>query len=74
MAGKGGLRRVSVGFEGGQVLEVRIQDDQLKRLHKAVGGDGWHELSAEDGDVVLDLAKVVYVRTESDEHRVGFGS
>jgi hypothetical protein len=67
-------RQVSVGFQGGQVLALRVSDDQLKALYKSLGGDGWHELGTEDGPVRLDLTQVVYVRTEGNEQRVGFGS
>lgn len=66
-------RRVSVGFQGGQVLALRVSDEQLNELHKALGGGGWHELQTEDGPVRLDLAQVVYVRSEEDDQRVGFG-
>ena len=40
--------------------------EQLGALRKALenGGDGWHELEAEDGPSSLDLAQVVYVRVE----------
>jgi hypothetical protein len=67
-------RRVSVGFQGGQVLALRVSDEQLKALHKSLGSVGWHELDTEDGAVRLDLTQVVYVRAESDESRVGFGA
>ena len=43
------------------------------RLNDALGGEGWHEIEAEDGSVRLNLAHVLWVRIESDEHRVGFG-
>jgi hypothetical protein len=66
--------RVSVGFQGGQVLALRVSDDQLKSLNKSLGSSGWHELETEDGPVRLDLGQVVYVRSESDEPRVGFGA
>ncbi len=66
-------RRVSVGFQGGQVLALRVSDEQLKTLHKSLGSSGWHELETEDGPVRLDLAQVVYVRVEGDDSRVGFG-
>jgi hypothetical protein len=42
-------------------------------LLKAVGGDGWHDLDIQDGRVRLSLQHVLYVRTEREEHRVGFG-
>lgn len=66
-------RHVSVGFQGGQVLALRVSEDQLQTLHKSLGGGGWHELQTEDGPVRLDLAQVVYVRSEEEDQRVGFG-
>ena len=67
-------RRISVGFHGGQVLALRVSDEQLKALNKALGAGGWHEVTSDDGPVRIDLAQVVYVSAESDELRVGFGS
>lgn len=68
------LRRLSIGFEGGQVLSVKVEADAEKGLRKALGGDGWHELECEGGEVRLDLDKVVYLQVDSDESRLGFGS
>ncbi len=65
--------RMTIGFQGGQVLAVRLSEQQLKELVKALGGQGWHELQSEDGPVRLDLSQVVYVTSESEEPRVGFG-
>ncbi len=56
------------------MLALRVSDEQLKSLNKALGSGGWHEVSSEEGPVRLDLAQVVYVRSESDELRVGFGA
>jgi hypothetical protein len=67
------VRRVSVGFQGGQVLALRLSDDQLKGLYRALGEHGWHEVAAEDGPVRLNLGQVVYVSADSDEPHVGFG-
>jgi hypothetical protein len=66
-------RRISVGFQGGQVLALRVSDKNIKGLYDALGGGGWHEVETEDGPVRLDLKQVVYVSAESDELRVGFG-
>ena len=65
--------RLSIGFQGGQVLAVRLSEEQLKDLEKALGGQGWHEIQSEDGPVRLDLGQVVYVTSEAAEPRVGFG-
>jgi hypothetical protein len=64
---------VTIGFQGGQALAVRLTDDQLKSLNKTLGGSGWHEIESEDGPVRVDLSQVVYVSAESDEAKVGFG-
>jgi len=68
-----GARRVTLGFQGGQVLALRVSDKQLEDLNKAIGGIGWHELESEDGPVRVDLGQVVYVSADSTEPRVGFG-
>ncbi|HEV3227887.1 MAG TPA: hypothetical protein VGY97_00320 [Solirubrobacteraceae bacterium] len=66
--------RISVGFHGGQVLALRLTDKGLDSLNKALERGGWHEAHSEDGVIRLNLGEVVYVRVESDEHRVGFGA
>jgi len=66
-------QKINIGFLGGQVLSARVAPDALKKLRGALGGDGWHDLSAEDGTVALDLSKIVYVLIDAEEHRVGFG-
>jgi hypothetical protein len=68
-------KRVDVGFSGGQVLSLRLQDDVFRGLREALGGDRpsrWHELRTEDSEVTVDLAQVVYVRLDTEAHRVGF--
>ena len=67
-------QKVSIGFDGGQVLSARVGPSELSKLRDALGTDGWHELTAEDGTVALDLDSIVYVLVEHEEHRVGFGS
>lgn len=67
-------RRSSVGFQGGQVLSLRLSQEALDGLRSALreGRERWLEVDAADGAVLLDLGQVVYLRTESDEQRVGF--
>lgn len=65
-------RRVSVGFQGGQVLSLRASDEQLNALNKALGASGWHEIDSEDGPIRVDLGKVVYVSADRAESHVGF--
>jgi hypothetical protein len=66
--------RVSIGFNGGQVVEVRIDDGKLKDLRKALEkGEGWLDLDAEEGMVAIDLSKVVFLRSATTPQRIGFG-
>ena len=68
------LKRVSIGFRGGQVLAVRVDEGTLVALQGALGGSGWHELNHEEGTARVSLDQVVYVQVDSAEPRVGFGA
>jgi hypothetical protein len=69
------LQRVTIGFiNGTESLGVRLEDDALDGLLRAVAGGEWHDLAVDEGTIRLNLSQVVYVRTTRDEHRVGFGS
>jgi hypothetical protein len=68
-------QKVSIGFDGGQVLSARVQSEKLAEMHKALGSDaGWWDLTAEDGTIALNLKRVVYVLVDHEDHRVGFGT
>ena len=69
------VKRIDIGFHGGQVLPVRVTTEEYDGLRKALGdekADSWLELKTQDSEVAVDLAQVVYVRLDTDEHRVGF--
>lgn len=68
------LQRVSIGFSSPQVLAVRMEDEALDGLLQALAGGEWHDLAVDGGTIRLNLREVVYVRTELDEHTVGFGA
>jgi hypothetical protein len=67
-------QKVSIGFNGGQILSARVAPAELAKLRNALGGAGWHDLNAEDGTVAVSLGSVVYVLVDHEEHRVGFGT
>lgn len=65
--------RAEVGFDGGQVLPVRLDEKQLKGLRDGLSsGGGWFEVESDDGTVALDLGKVIFVRTASTDQKIGF--
>ena len=66
------MEKITIGFFGG-ALSLRVSSEQLDALLKALPAGGWHDIEAEDGTVRVNLAVVVYVRTDRDKHGVGFG-
>lgn len=66
-------QRISIGFQASPPLATRVSDEELSRLQSALGGEGWHEIQAEDGSIKLSLQHVLWLRVEKDEQRVGFG-
>jgi len=68
------VRRTAVGFQGGQVLSLRLSDEVLNSFRDTLkqGKERWLEVEASDGAVLVDIGQVVYLRVESDEQRIGF--
>jgi hypothetical protein len=69
------FRRIDIGFQGGQVLPVRVKQAAYDGLRKALedtSGGGWHVLETQDSEVALDLSQIVYLRIDTEEQRVGF--
>jgi hypothetical protein len=68
------VRRTALGFQGGQVLSLRLSEEVLTSLRETLkdGRERWVEVEASDGAVLIDAGQVVYLRVESDEHRIGF--
>ena len=65
--------KVDIGFTGGQVLALRLDKEIFDELRKAVEGDRrFYDVDAGDSTVTLDLSQVVYLRVETEDHRVGF--
>ncbi len=64
---------VTLGFQGGGGLALKLTDKDTSALLTALAKGEWHELDDLEGSVRVNLSQVVYVRTESAEHRVGFG-
>jgi len=66
-------QKVEIGFEGGQVVSVRLSADELKDLRKQVEKGGWHDVETEDGVLSVYVGKVAFLRIGSGAHKVGFG-
>jgi hypothetical protein len=66
-------QKVEIGFEGGQVVPVRLDEGELKALRKQVEKGGWHDIRTEDGVLSVYAGKVAFLRIDAASHRVGFG-
>lgn len=65
--------RVDLGFQGGGMVTARLSQSDIDALQKAVEkGEGWHSVMSDDGEISLRLDRVVYLRREAPEQRVGF--
>lgn len=66
------LKKVEIGFEGGQVLPLRIDEEQLRSLRAQVEQGGWHDIETEEGTLSVYVGKIAFLRTASGQQRVGF--
>jgi len=68
-------RRVELGFEGGTVITVTMEEPEIKDLTESLpSGQGWRTLTAEEGMYWVNVEELVYVRMAPGEvSRVGFG-
>jgi hypothetical protein len=67
-------RRVALGFHAGGALSLRLSPEKLDELRRMLtaSATGFKEIEAEDGSVLVNLEQVIYLRVESDDHRIGF--
>jgi len=66
-------QHISIGIESSPAVTLRVSDEELRKLQKALGSDGWHDVDGEDGTLRVKLKMVTWVKVEKDEGRVGFG-
>ena len=68
-------RRVEIGFEGGTILRLTIEEQVVQELVGNLGnGSGWRSVEADEGTHWLNAAEFLYVRLVPGEpSRVGFG-
>ena len=67
--------RLEIAFEGGQIISGTVTPDVSKAFHEAMAGNGpVFELDALEGNFLVALGKVVYVKRSSRETQIGFGS
>jgi hypothetical protein len=65
--------RVSIGFSGGGVVEVKISAEKVKDLRSALEKpNGFADLDTEEGLVSINLAEVIFVRSTASTQSIGF--
>ena len=67
--------RLEIAFEGGQTIGGTVTPPVSDAFQAAMAGDGpVFELDALEGNFLVALGKVVYVKRSSRETQIGFGS
>jgi hypothetical protein len=68
--------RVEIGLDGGQILSILVTPASADALEAslAAGALGALGLEAQDGNILLVLARVLYAKRFARETRVGFES
>ncbi|HEX3254840.1 MAG TPA: hypothetical protein VHQ96_03565 [Gaiellaceae bacterium] len=67
--------RLEIAFEGGQIIGGTVSAAVSEAFQKAMAEDGpVFELEADEGNFLVALGKVVYVKRSSRETQIGFGS
>ncbi len=68
------LVRIEIGLDGGQILSALVSAASADSLDAALraGAVSTVELQAEDGVLLLVLARVLYAKRYARETRVGF--
>ena len=66
-------KKVEIGVGIGQAVSVKLTEDELADLRKAVeNGKGWYDLKTAESTVALNLSTVVFIRVDDSEHSIGF--
>jgi hypothetical protein len=63
--------RITLGFFGG-AIPLRVSEDELKDLRKALSKGEWHDIQTDESTVTINLGVVVYLNVEQSERGVGF--
>ena len=67
--------RLEIAFEGGQIIGGTVTAAVSQALQEAMAENGVvFELEALEGNYLVALGKVVYVKRSSRETQIGFGS
>ena len=70
-----GKQRISIGFHGRTARSRASPPTSSPRCaRRSTRARGWHEIEAEDGTIAAGPRKVVFVRVEAGDQRVGFGA
>ena len=67
--------RLEIAFDGGQTIGGTVTAAVSKAFQEALAGDGAvFELESLEGNFLVAIGKVVYVKRSSRETQIGFGS
>ncbi len=66
-------QRVTLGLQFTAPVPIKVDDAALDALLAALPKGEWHDVKVDDGTMRVNLGQVIYVKTEDEEQRIGFG-
>ena len=66
-------RQMELGYEGGVVLRLTVDETVASDVTAALEGGGWHRVTADEGEHWANLAQLVYLRLDEAPTGIGFG-
>lgn len=65
--------RIELGFKGGSVVRLSVDEAEIEGLTAALPNGGWFELKAKDGRHILNLGEATHLKVEDLSGPIGFG-
>ena len=67
-------RQIELGYESGVTLRLTVEAAVADALVQQLPAGGWHRAETDDGDHWLNLDRVLYLRLQDAQARIGFGN
>ena len=66
-------RQIELGFKGGSVIRLSVEESSVESLTAALDDGGWFELDAKDGRHFVNLGEATHLKIEDLSGPIGFG-
>lgn len=67
------MQRVTLGLQFTAPVAIKLEESDLDALLQSLPNGDWYDVKVDDGTLRVNLSQVIYVKTDRDEQRIGFG-